>query len=146
MEGCPPVLLLAPATADRPLTLFLFFLAQVLSWAGVPALGTAAIGAAGALAGQGELRLASVLVIGAVGAEIGSVIGWWIGRRYGSRGGDDHGRISDGWRRAVEAGSRAAERWGPLLVVFVPSWVSGALEIPLRRFALWNLIAVIGYT
>ena len=31
-------------------------------------------------------------------------------------------------------------------MVFVPSWVSGALGVPVRRFALWNLVAVVGYT
>ncbi|HYV78115.1 MAG TPA: hypothetical protein VE979_08295, partial [Streptosporangiaceae bacterium] len=40
----------------------LLFLAVAASWAGVPAIGTAALGAAAVAASQGKLNLAAVIV------------------------------------------------------------------------------------
>ena len=132
---------LATSTADKPTTLALLFLAQALSWAGVPALGAAAMVAAGGLASQGVLRLWAVLVVGTLGAEAGSLVGWWIGNRLAPAGGDRSGVLAVRTRRALTAGRRFASRWGRLMVFFVPSWVSGGLGMPLRQFALWNLLA-----
>jgi membrane protein DedA with SNARE-associated domain len=123
------VVLLAAATADRATTFLAVFLGEALSWAGVPALGAAAVGAAGALASQGVVHLWAVVVVGTIGAELGSFVGWWLGRA-----------------QALATGARFAERWGPLMVFFVPSWVSGALALEFRRFAAWNLAAAFLWT
>lgn len=122
------------------------FFAQALSWAGVPALGAAAAGAAGALASQGTLHLWAVLVVGTLGAEAGAVVGWWLGNHLARAGLDqepaDHeGRFAEKRRKALGAGEKVEQKWGRLIVFFVPSWVSGALGMQLRQFMVWNLLA-----
>jgi len=126
----------ATATADRWTTLLALFLSQVLAWAGVPAIGAAAIAAGGALASQGVLHLWSVVFIGALGAELGGLVGWWLGRRVAHTGLDHPGRFANRRQQALDAGERIAKRWGPLMVFFVPSWVSGAMGMAARKFAL----------
>ena len=139
--------LFATSTADRGSTLVILFAAQALSWAGVPALGAAASGAAGALASQGTLHLWAVLVVGTAGAEAGAVVGWWLGNRVARVGLDDEadheGKFKERRRSALAAGERVEQKWGRLIVFFVPSWVSGALGMRLRQFLVWNLLAAL---
>jgi membrane protein DedA with SNARE-associated domain len=140
-------LVLATATADKPQTLLILFIGVALSWAGVPALGTAALGAAGALASQGDVRLWAVLVVGTLGSELGGLGGWWLGKHVVGVGLDtDGGRFVDRRRSAMEGGRHFAERWGKFMVFFVPSWVPGALAVPLRTFAVWNFLAAALWT
>jgi membrane protein DedA with SNARE-associated domain len=61
----------------------ILFMAVTASWAGVPAIGTAAAGAAAVSASQGHLGLVPVLVITIVAGEIGGLIGYRIGSRSG---------------------------------------------------------------
>ncbi len=138
--------LLATATADRPTTFLAVFLGEALSWAGVPALGAAAVGAAGALASQGTVELWAVVVVGTIGAELGSFVGWWLGRRMARAGTRGSGRTAQRRAQALATGAHFADRWGPLMVFFVPSWVSGALALEFRRFAAWNLAAAFLWT
>lgn len=109
----------------------------------MPALGAAAAGAAGALASQGKLHLWAVLLVGTAGAEVGSLAGWWIGRRVARAGLDHEGRFTERRKKALDAGEKVAAKWGRLIVFFVPSWVSGAMGLSLRQFATWNLLAAL---
>ncbi len=136
------VALFAVVTSDRWFTFVALFFGQALSWMGVPALGAATAGAAGALASQGEIHLWAVLVVGSAGSELGSLGGWWLGNRIARAGLEEDGRFATRRRKAVAAGEKVATRWGRLMVFFVPSWVSGALGTPFRQFAAWNLLAV----
>jgi membrane-associated protein len=129
------------SSVDKPSTFAVLFLGQALSWAGVPALGAATTAAAGVLASQGDIRLWAVLVVGTAGAQAGSIAGWWCGRRLAGAGKDRRGRLAVRWQAMLTSGERLATRWGPLMVFFVPALVSGALGMPLRRFAFWNLFA-----
>lgn len=135
-----PVLLLATATSDNWVTFVVLFVAEAVAWAGVPAVGGAAIGAAGVLAQQGVLHLWAVIVVGTIGAALGGLVGWYIGHRVARAGVDRPGRAAQRRRQALETGERFAERWGRLMVFFVPSWVSGALGMPFRQFAVWNAL------
>jgi membrane protein DedA with SNARE-associated domain len=134
---------IATATADKATSFIVLFFAQVASWAGVPALGAAASGAAAAMASQGTLHLWAVLVVGTAGAEVGSLIGWWIGNRVARAGIDGQGRFDEKRRKALDAGGKVERKWGRLIVFFVPSWVSGALGMSFRQFATWNLLAAL---
>ena len=100
-------LLFASGTASKASTFVILFFAQAASWAGVPALGAAASGAAGALAAQGKLHLWAVLVVGTAGAELGSMAGWWLGHRVARAGLDGHGRFAERRRKALAP----ARRW-----------------------------------
>jgi membrane protein DedA with SNARE-associated domain len=133
---------LAASTADKATTFLVLFFAQMASWAGVPALGAATAGAAGALANQGTLHLWAVIVVGTAGAEIGSLAGWWFGNRAARTGLDAEGG-SKRRRAALDAGEKIERKWGRLIVFFVPSWVSGALGMQFRQFATWNLLAAL---
>jgi membrane-associated protein len=128
-------------TAAMPVALLALFVAEALAWAGVPAIGAAAMGAAGVLASQGSLDLWAVLIVGTAGAELGALGGWDIGRRVAQAGLDRPGRFAERRRQALETGERVAQRWGRLLVFFVPSWVSGAIGMPFGQFAVWNVPA-----
>lgn len=135
------LVIVATSTANKPLTFLTLFVGQILSWAGVPALGAATSAATGALASQGVIQLWAVVVVGTIGAEIGSLIGWYIGFRTARAGLDEQHRDASKRQKAIDAGEKLARRWGPLLVLFVPSWVSGAVGMRFRRFAAWNLLA-----
>ena len=58
----------------------LLFLAVAASWAGVPAIGTAALGAAAVAASQRRLDLTAVIVVAVIAGEAGGLGGYAIGR------------------------------------------------------------------
>jgi hypothetical protein len=53
----------------------LLFLAVAASWAGVPVIGTASLGAAAVAASQQKLQLAAVIVVAVVAGEVGGLGG-----------------------------------------------------------------------
>src|SRR5437868_14884632 len=114
-----PVAMVLAVARDSAPTIVAVFLAETLSWAGVPAIGAAAIGAAGALASQGLVPLWTVIVAGTIGAELGSFGGWWFGRRV-ARAGLTEGEEPGKRAQALAAGERIEQRWGRLIVFFVP--------------------------
>ena len=135
------LVLLATSTANKPTTFLILFFGQLLSWAGVPALGAATMGFAGVLAQNGVVHLWAVLVVGTIAAELGGLVGWWLGNRLARSGLDDGHRFAARRRSALATGERFAERWGRFMVFFTPSWVPGALGMPFWQFARWNLLA-----
>jgi membrane protein DedA with SNARE-associated domain len=63
----------------------LLFLAVAASWAGVPVIGTAALGAAAVAASQRRLDLTAVIVVAVIAGEAGGLGGYAIVRRWGRR-------------------------------------------------------------
>jgi membrane protein DedA with SNARE-associated domain len=63
----------------------LLVLAVAASWAGVPVVGTAALGAAAVAASQHKLGLAAVIVLSVIAGEAGGLGGYAIGRRWGDQ-------------------------------------------------------------
>ncbi len=124
----------------------LLFLAVVASWAGVPAIGTAAIGAAAVGASQGNLNLAAVIVIGAIGGEVGGLIGYYVGTRWGSALLARPGKRQAGRQKLMNKGERAYEKWGRMAVFFTPAIISGTARMEFGQFAIWNFIASIAFT
>lgn len=123
------------------------FLAVTASWAGVPIVGTTALGAAGIAASQGELNLALVVVVSTVAGEAGGLIGYAVGNRWGRRLLVERpGRHQAGRQRMVERGELAYARWGRLAVFFTPAIVSGTAKMQHGQFALWNLLASLVFT
>jgi MYXO-CTERM domain-containing protein len=130
-------------------TLLIVFAAQTLSWAGLPAIGTAALGAAGVLASQGTLRLWPLLIAGIAGAQCGGIIGWKLGRDVAAREANRQHkdtRLAERSREAVRAGRELEQRYGGVMVLFVSSWISGSLGLQFRRFFVWNMIAATLWT
>ena len=59
--------------------------ATAAGYMGVPFIGTVAIATAAVFASQGELNIAAVLIVSAAGNEIGGLLGYKIGDRWGRR-------------------------------------------------------------
>ena len=122
------------------------FVAVTASWAGVPAIGTAAVGAAGVAASQGKLDLTTVIVVSTVAGEVGGLIGYAIGKRWGRRLFERPGKHQAGRERTLEKGEQAYAKWGRLAVFFTPAIVSGTAKMKYAQFALWNLLASLAFS
>jgi len=123
----------------------LLFLAVAASWAGVPALGTAALGAAAVAASQERLDLAAVIVLAAIAGEAGGLGGYAIGRRWGRRLLERPGRHQARREKMVQRGEKLYARWGWLAVFFTPAIVSGTAKMRPCQFAVWNLLDSLGW-
>ena len=124
----------------------LLFLAVAASWAGVPVIGTAALGAAAVAASLGRLDLAAVIVVGAVAGEAGGLGGYAIGRRWGRRLLERPGRHQARREKMVQRGEKLYARWGWLAVFFTPAIVSGTAKMRPYQFAFWNLLDSLSWT
>jgi membrane protein DedA with SNARE-associated domain len=124
----------------------LLFLAVAASWAGVPVIGTAALGTAAVAASQDKLDLAAVIVVAVLAGEAGGLAGYAIGRRWGRRLLERPGRHRAGREKMLQRGERLYARWGWLAVFVTPAIVSGTAKMPAYRFALWNLLDSLGWS
>ena len=122
------------------------FVAVAASWAGVPFIGATALGAAGVAASQGKLDLALVVAVSTVAGEVGGLIGYAIGNRWGRELLERPGKHQAGRQHMVERGEQAYARWGRLAVFFTPAIVSGTAKMRHGQFVLWNLLASLGFS
>ena len=123
----------------------LLFLAVAASWAGVPFIGASALGAAGIAASQGDLSLALVVVVATAAGEVGGLIGYAVGDRWGRVLLERPGRHQEGRQRMVEKGERAYARYGRMAVFFTPAIVSGTAKMQHGEFVVWNLVASLAF-
>lgn len=121
------------------------FVAVAASWAGVPLIGATVAGAAGIAASQGTLDLAAVIIVATGAGEMGGLIGYDVGFRWGRELLDRPGRHRARRQRLLAEGERAYAKWGGLAVFFTPAIVSGTAKMRHGRFALWNLVASLGF-
>jgi membrane protein DedA with SNARE-associated domain len=121
------------------------FVAVAASWAGVPLIGATALGAAGVAASQGNLDPWLVVAVATLGGEVGGLIGYAVGNRWGRELLARPGKHQAGRQRMVERGERAYARWGRLAVFFTPAIVSGTAKMEHGEFVLWNLLASLGF-
>jgi membrane-associated protein len=124
----------------------LLFLVMAASWAGVPFIGAAGLTAAAVAASQDQLNLAAVVVVATLGGEVGGLIGYSVGNRWGRRLLERPGKHQAGRQRMVERGEAAYARWGPVAVFLTPAVVSGTAKMRYAQFALWNLVASLAFT
>jgi membrane protein DedA with SNARE-associated domain len=117
------------------------FAAAAAGYMGIPLIGTAVIGFAAVLASQGRLNIVAVLVVAAIGCEIGGLGGYKIGGRWGRRLAERPGPGLEWRKKAVAKGEEAYRRWGRAAVFVTPSIVSGVLAMNFRQFAVWNFFA-----
>jgi membrane protein DedA with SNARE-associated domain len=124
----------------------LLFLAVGASWAGVPAIGSAAVAAAAVGASQGNLNLAAVIVVASIAGEVGGLVGYRIGIHWGLQLLDRPGKRQAGRQKLMDKGEIAYAKWGRLAVFFTPAIISGTARMRHRQFAVWNFIASIAFT
>ena len=121
------------------------FVAVAASWAGVPFIGATVAGAAGVAASQGQLDLAPVILVATAAGELGGLVGYDIGFRWGRDLLARPGKHQAQRQKLMADGERAYARWGGLAVFFTPAIVSGTAKMVHARFAFWNLIASLGF-
>jgi len=119
------------------------FLASGVSWVALPGPGEAALIAASISAAHGHLDLTAVIAVAWAGAGAGGTAGWMIGVRGGrglltAPGPLRHLRLG-----LISRGDRFYERYGPLAVLFTPSWVAGIHRMRTSRFLLANALSAL---
>jgi membrane protein DedA with SNARE-associated domain len=117
------------------------FLAVMASWAGVPFIGSAAVGAAAVGASQGNLNIVAVIVIAAIAGEVGGIIGYRVGDRWGRQLIDRPGKRQASRKELMAKGERAYAKWGRLAVFFTPAIISGTAKMKQGQFIVWNFVA-----
>lgn len=135
---------LAAASPPSPLGAWVYlvlFLAAAAGYMGVPVIGTAAIGFAAVLASQGRLNIAAVLIVAAIGCEVGGLGGFKIGFRWGRQLLERPGPGLTWRKKTLAKGEEVFQKWGRAAVFVTPSIVSGALAMKFRQFVVWNFLA-----
>ncbi|MGB7052178.1 MAG: hypothetical protein WBG41_11460 [Acidimicrobiales bacterium] len=122
------------------------FMAVMASWAGVPAIGSAAAAAAAVGASQGNLNLAAVIVVSVIAGETGGLVGYSVGFRWGNQLLARPGKRQAGRQQLLDKGEQAYAKWGRVAVFFTPAIISGTARMKSRQFAVWNLVASIAFT
>jgi len=137
----------------------------------IPVIPTQAIMiTSGALTVYGNLNLAFVIIVGAVGMLTGDSIAYALGRssrglgngwlttlrgRFGPRSDEQNPRVESKAKKAAERFTRGLRKPGPLVLLlcrFVPggrmaaNFHAGRSSYPLRKFALWDGAAALGWS
>ena len=116
------------------------FLLMTLAFIGIPAVGPAVVGWAAVQASHGELNIVLVLIVAALGAEAGGLIGYAIGARWGRRLLSLPGPWRERRRSTVARAEAVYAKWGRLAVFFTPTLVSGILRMKYSQFVVWNFV------
>jgi membrane protein DedA with SNARE-associated domain len=129
-----------PSAAGAWAYLAVFF-AAAAGYMGVPVIATAVIGGAAVLASQGKLNIAAVLIVAAIGCEIGGLGGFRLGDRWGRELLERPGPALAWRKKTIAKGEQLYQKWGRAAVFVTPSIVSGVLDMKFRQFVVWNFLA-----
>jgi membrane protein DedA with SNARE-associated domain len=136
--------LLAAAGSSGPVgywAYLILFVAAAAGYMGIPVIGTAVISFAAVLASQGRLNIVAVLVVAAIGCEVGGLGGYGIGVRWGRQLVEYPGPALEWRKKMVAKGEEVYQKWGRAAVFVTPSLVSGILTMKFRQFVVWNFLA-----
>jgi membrane-associated protein len=124
----------------------ILFALLALAWAGLPTAGQAALVAAGVLAGDHQLSLTAVLIVGTAGSIFGGIVGYVLGLKGGRAAWSAPGPLYHRRIAALKSGERLIEKYGSVAAFFVPMWLLGIVGMPWRRFLVWNTLAAAAWT
>ncbi len=119
------------------------FLAAGVSWVALPGLGEAALIAAGISARHGHLDLTAVIAVAFAGASSGGMAGWLVGVKGGRRLLTAPGLLLRVRLAMIARGDRFYERFGPIAVLFTPSWMAGIHNMRWSRFLILNTLSAL---
>jgi membrane protein DedA with SNARE-associated domain len=122
------------------------FLASAASWALFPGPGEAALIAAGISAGHHHLGLASVLAIAWAGAGAGGTAGWIVGLTGGRELLTRPGPLHHLRLALIARGDRFYDSYGPIAVLFTPSWMPAIHDMRWSRFLPANALAALAWS
>jgi membrane protein DedA with SNARE-associated domain len=95
------------------------------SWSGVPGPGEPLLVAAGIVAAKNKLDIEPVLLWAWVGATLGGIVGWSVGRFAGRGVMIAPGPLRRQRMKAVERGEEVFQRLSVIAILIAPSWVAG---------------------
>ena len=121
------------------------FALVMLGWAGIPGIGATVLGAATVAASQGKLNIAGVLIAAIIAVEVGGLVGYSIGIRWGRELLSHPGPLLARRRGILTAGEAMYVKWGRLAVFFTPCMVSGIAKMKYSQFVVWNFLAGAAY-
>jgi membrane-associated protein len=121
------------------------FALVMLGWAGIPGIGATVLGAATVAASQGKLNIAAVLIAAIIAVEVGGLVGYSIGIRWGRELLSHPGPLLARRRGILTAGEAMYFKWGRLAVFFTPCMVSGIAKMKYSQFVVWNFLAGAAY-
>ena len=104
-----------------------------MSWAALPGPGEAALIAAGISAAHGRLDLAAVVAVAWAGATVGGSSGWLAGVKGGRGLITAPGPLYTLRLALIARGDRFCELYGPIAVLFTPSWMAGIHDMRWSR-------------
>lgn len=111
------------------------------SWAGVPGPGEPLLIAAGIIAAHHKIDITPVLVWAFVGATLGGITGWLVGRVAGRGVMTAPGPLRGLRLKAVERGEEVFERLTVIAILLAPSWVAGIHRAGTAVFMITNAIS-----
>ncbi len=111
------------------------------SWAGVPGPGEPLLIAAGIIAAQHKLDITPVLVWAFVGATLGGMTGWLVGRIAGRGVMTAPGPLRGLRLKAVERGEEVFQRLAVIAILLAPSWVAGIHRAGTVVFTVTNAVS-----
>jgi len=121
------------------------FALVTLGWAGIPGIGATVLGAATVAASQGNLNIAAVLIVAIIAVEVGGIVGYSVGVRWGRALLSRPGPLLARRQRVLTAGEAMYAKWGRLAVFVTPCMVSGIAKMKYSQFVVWNFLAGAAY-
>lgn len=121
------------------------FALVTLGWAGIPGIGATVLGAATVAASQGKLNIAAVLIVAIIAVEVGGLVGYSVGVRWGRELLSHPGPLLARRQGILTAGEAMYVKWGRLAVFFTPCMVSGIARMKYSQFVVWNFLAGAAY-
>jgi membrane protein DedA with SNARE-associated domain len=131
---------------SAPVAYAILFVLLALAWAGLPTAGQAALVAAGVLAGEHQLNIDVVLLVGTAGSIVGGIVGYILGLKGGRAAWSAPGPLYRRRLEALESGEKVFAKYGALAAFLVPMWLLGIMRMPWRSFLLWNALAAVVWT